>query len=76
MPPIEAYEVGGAYFVSDGHHRVALALEQSWEYIDAEVTRIETNVRIVVTVDGYDLARRRGELPLRGRSRRTGTTPC
>jgi hypothetical protein len=51
MPPIEAYEVGGAYFVSDGHHRVALALERSWEYIDAEVTRLETNLRIGPGVD-------------------------
>jgi hypothetical protein len=51
MPPIEAYEVGGAYFVSDGHHRVALAVERSWEYIDAEVTRLETNVRIGPEVD-------------------------
>ena len=51
MPPIEAYEVGGAYFVSDGHHRVALALERSWEYIDAEATRLETNLGIGPEVD-------------------------
>jgi hypothetical protein len=46
VPPIEAYEVGGAYFVSDGHHRVALALERSAVYIDAEITRLETNFEI------------------------------
>jgi hypothetical protein len=46
MPPIEAYEAGGAYFVSDGHHRMALALERSADFIDAEVTRLETNVEI------------------------------
>ena len=109
VPPIEAYEVGGAYFVSDGHHRVALALERSAEYIDAEITRLETNFEIGPDVDvrqlvhteqqrtlmlesglaearpdvviefsrpggypellelikahGYDLARRRGEMP-------------
>src|SRR6478735_1335420 len=51
VPPIEAYEVGGAYFVSDGHHRVALALERSVEYIDAEITRLETNVEIGPDVD-------------------------
>ena len=51
VPPIEAYEVGGAYFVSDGHHRVALALERSVEYIDAEITRLETNFEIGPDVD-------------------------
>lgn len=50
-PPIEAYEVGGAYFVSDGHHRVALARERSAEFIDAEVTRLVTNFAIDADVD-------------------------
>jgi hypothetical protein len=50
-PPIEAYEVGGAYFVSDGHHRVVLARERAAEYIDAEVTRLETNYAIGPDVD-------------------------
>jgi hypothetical protein len=51
VPPIEAYEVGGAYFVSDGHHRVALALERSADYIDAAVTHLETNVALEPDVD-------------------------
>lgn len=51
MPPIEAYEVGGAFFVSDGHHRVALAKERSAEYIDAELTRLDTNYEIGPDVD-------------------------
>src|SRR4051812_19182486 len=109
LPPIEAYEVGGAYFVADGHHRVALAMERGVEYIDAELTRLETNFEIAPDTDvcrlihteqqltllresglsearpdaviefsrpngypellelikahGYDLARKRGELP-------------
>src|SRR6201990_937282 len=46
VPPIEAYEVGGAYFVIDGHHRVALARERDAEFIDAELIRLETNVEI------------------------------
>jgi hypothetical protein len=29
VPPIEVQELGGSYFVADGHHRVALAHEQS-----------------------------------------------
>ena len=51
MPPIEAYEVGGAYFVSDGHHRVVLAREREADYIDADVTRLETNYEIGPDVD-------------------------
>jgi ParB/Sulfiredoxin domain len=35
MPPIVAYEVGGMYFVVDGHHRVALAQQLEMEYVDA-----------------------------------------
>jgi hypothetical protein len=51
MPPIEAYEVGGAYFVADGHHRVAFARELSADYIDAELTRLKTNYAIGPDVD-------------------------
>jgi hypothetical protein len=40
MPAIEVFELGGAYFVEDGHHRVALAREQHADFIDAEVTRL------------------------------------
>ena len=109
LPPIDVYEVGGAYFVADGHHRVALAMQRGADYIDAEVTRLETNFEIgpdtdvcrlihteqqltllresglsdarpdaviefsrpggypelleLIKAHGYDLARRRGELP-------------
>ena len=51
MPPIEVFEVGGAYFVEDGHHRVALAREQRADFIDAEVTRLQTNYEIGPDVD-------------------------
>ena len=51
VPPIEAFEVGGAYFVSDGHHRVALARQRAATYIDADVTRLETNYAIGRDVD-------------------------
>lgn len=42
MPAINVFEVGGAYFVEDDHHRVALARERGAHHIDAEVTRLET----------------------------------
>jgi len=51
MPPIEAYEVGAAFFVADGHHRVALARERAADFIDAEVTHLETNYEIGPDVD-------------------------
>jgi len=51
MPAIEVFEVGGAYFVEDGHHRVALARERRADFIDAEVTRLQTNYEIGPGVD-------------------------
>jgi hypothetical protein len=51
MPAINVFEVGGAYFVEDGHHRVALARERGADCIDAEVTRLETRYEIGPDVD-------------------------
>jgi hypothetical protein len=51
MPAIRVFEVGGAYFVEDGHHRVALARERQAEFIDAEVTRLQTDYEIGPDVD-------------------------
>jgi hypothetical protein len=51
LPAIEVFEVGGAYFVEDGHHRVALAREQHADFIDAEVTRLQTNYEVGPEVD-------------------------
>jgi len=38
LPPIEVYRIGFGYYVQDGHHRVAAALETGQLEIDAEVT--------------------------------------
>jgi hypothetical protein len=51
FPAISVFEVGGAYFVSDGHHRVALAHERGQEFIEAEVVRLATNYRLPPDVD-------------------------
>ena len=51
MPAITVFEVGGAYFVEDGHHRVALARERGADYVDAEVTRLETTYEVGPDVD-------------------------
>ena len=36
--PIEVHDLGGGYFVADGHHRIAPARERGMEFSDAEVT--------------------------------------
>jgi hypothetical protein len=60
VPAISVFEVGGAYFVEgqppptsskDSHHRVALARERGADYIDAEVTRLQTDYEIGPDVD-------------------------
>lgn len=38
FPAITVYQLGQAYFVVDGHHRVALARRHGMEAIDADVT--------------------------------------
>ncbi len=38
LPPVDLYELDGDYYVVDGHHRVALALENGQPEIDADVT--------------------------------------
>lgn len=45
-PPIEVYQLGDAYFVSDGNHRVSIARELQREFIDAYVTEIHTRVSL------------------------------
>ena len=51
LPPIVVFEIGGAYFIEDGHHRVALAREQGAAYIDAEVTSLITDYVVDPDVD-------------------------
>lgn len=55
MPPIVVYEAGGLYFVADGHHRVALARELGAQYMDAEVTSIQTSDELHAGVDVLEL---------------------
>ncbi|MBK8023823.1 MAG: hypothetical protein IPK19_20915 [Chloroflexi bacterium] len=38
LPPVELYQVGDAYFVVDGNHRVSIARLRGQATIDAEVT--------------------------------------
>ena len=62
MPPIDVYEIGGMYFVKDGHHRVSVARQLDLEVIEAYVTEIVTEV-------GADASVRIADLALKGHER-------
>jgi nucleotide-binding universal stress UspA family protein len=44
LPPIEVYQMGEAYFVRDGHHRVSVARQLGADSISAYVTEVHTRV--------------------------------
>jgi hypothetical protein len=44
LPPVEVYQIGEAYFVHDGHHRVSVARELGASHIQAYVTEIRSKV--------------------------------
>jgi hypothetical protein len=46
LPPIELYQIGSAYFVKDGNHRVSVAREKGQVYIDAVVIEVDVPVPI------------------------------
>jgi hypothetical protein len=51
FPPIVVYQVDRAYFVVDGHHRVAIAKRMGVEMIDAEVTVLRTRHPLPPDID-------------------------
>ncbi|NIS81042.1 MAG: universal stress protein [Anaerolineales bacterium] len=44
VPPIEVYQIGDAYFVRDGNHRVSIARQLGSTHIEAYVTEVESKV--------------------------------
>ncbi len=44
LPPIEVYQIGDAYFVFDGNHRVSIARQLGVNHIQAYVTEVITKV--------------------------------
>jgi hypothetical protein len=48
-PAIDVYQIGDAYFVIDGNHRVSVAREMKQVYITAHVTEIKTRVPLSQT---------------------------
>ena len=55
FPPIVAYQLGDAYFVLDGHHRVAIARRQRMATIDAEVTELKARWHLPADADVVEL---------------------
>ncbi len=51
FPPIDVYKVGDAYFVSDGHHRVAIAKQRKVDFIDADVIEVHTPYAVTSDTD-------------------------
>ena len=40
LPPVQLYQLGDAYFVRDGHHRVSVARARGKPWVDAEVVEV------------------------------------
>jgi hypothetical protein len=57
LPPVSLYEVGGFYFVLDGHHRVSVARFHGVKWIDANVTEFGAGGLWSERRDEVDLAK-------------------
>jgi len=55
MDPIEVYKVGEVYFVLDGNHRVSIARQEGFKYIEAHVIEVQTEIPITPDLDLDDL---------------------
>ncbi len=55
LPPIDVYEVGEAYFVIDGNHRVSIARQEHFPSIGAHVIEVKTNIPFTPDVLPDDL---------------------
>ena len=64
FPPIDVVQVDRAYFVVDGHKRVAASRRLGVATIDAQVTRMPSPVTLDGTVGHGDLARLEAERTL------------
>jgi hypothetical protein len=67
LPPIEAYRIGDAHFVRDGHHRVSVARALGIDQIEAHVTEVITRVGASRELTIADLPRKSHERVFRER---------
>ncbi len=54
-PPIDVYQLGDAYFVKDGHHRVSVARHLGWDRIRANVVEVTTRAPVGSDVSAREL---------------------
>ena len=55
VPPIEVYQLGDAYFVIDGNHRVSIARQLEAPTISAYVTEVKTRVPLTADDDPNEI---------------------
>lgn len=55
VPPIEVYQLGEAYFVIDGNHRVSVARQNGEPTISAYVTQVKTRVPLMADDDPEEI---------------------
>ena len=55
LPPIEVYQLGDAYFVIDGNHRVSIARRLEVPTISAFVTEVKTRVPLTAEDDPNEI---------------------
>ncbi len=55
LPAISLYELGGVYFVRDGHHRVSVAKQEGAQFIEAEVSRIPGDLVLDPSLDEHGI---------------------
>jgi ParB/Sulfiredoxin domain len=61
FPPIEVVQIGEAYFVLDGHHRVAAARELGVAAIDANIVEVPTAYGLTPAASQADVVHAAGE---------------
>ncbi|MCX8062243.1 MAG: universal stress protein [Anaerolineales bacterium] len=55
VPPIEVYQIGEAYFVKDGNHRVSVARQLGATHIQGYVTEVHSRVPLNPDIDPESL---------------------
>jgi len=55
LPPIEVYKVGEVYFVLDGNHRVSVARQEGFEFIEAHIIEVRTDIPVTPDLQPDDL---------------------
>lgn len=55
LPAVELYQLGEAYFVKDGHHRISVARQLGATHIQAYVTEVQTRVPLTPDASPDDI---------------------